>query len=140
MTQNESFAGIWEAQPFTCQIAEPDDGRGPCEAAVAFQAWIDDNIEAKLGAPNHIKVYRMKLALQDHYFECFAAAPKRHRFLGNSGRGHRCLFAVYMDEYRRLRQLELDLAPPPLLAPPRPKRKLTQLDGLVLGEPDPEFG
>jgi len=122
-----------------------------CEPASAFSTWADGLVEAAVQKQTVVAIHQAVLLLTQRYFTWRDSVPKRHRMLSGVNGGHICIFAVFEAYYRRLREAELALEPPPLAVAPvvplaprtipaTPQR--TRFDGLLIGdlEPDPEFG
>jgi hypothetical protein len=137
---DESFDRIWNDPPFTARVVR-GVAPGPCGYAVQFQAWVDATFEPVLENPDAVRLNQVKIFLLDRFFQFRASVPRRHRSLGASGQGHRCIFNVFEDAYHELRVAELALSPPPIVGPVRPARPEGLLEGLIMGSigADPEF-
>lgn len=145
MTGFTSVEEIWERAPEPIDFdVEQDD---MCSFARAFEAWIDQELTPRAAARTRKSINQCKLHLQNKYFQLRERLPQRHRSIGGTGRGHRCVFAVYEEAFHRFDRIERWLEPEPIedivqvQVPGPPQRKLLP-DNLELGDvgTDPEFG
>jgi hypothetical protein len=98
----------------------PDVKPDLCVYAADFSVWAETHLAQALKDVTLVGLAQAKLLLTDQFFQHRALAPKNHRSLtstGKSGRGHRCLWAVFEDAYLQLKAAELKLSPPKLYEP-----------------------
>lgn len=92
-----------------------EDGPDYCEFAYDFARWSEELFDQVLAKPSVIAVNQAKVLLLDKYYMWFNSIPRRHSSM--TGRlSHICVDVVFDEGYRRLRRLELRLAPPPIEA------------------------
>jgi hypothetical protein len=114
MNSRAFFESLW-AEPVTAEEEQPP----LCRYAASFQPWAQTLVEVTLQRSTTVSINQAKVLLLDKYFEWRAVSPKPHRDK-MSGSGHVCLFAVFEAAYRRLKEAELSLTPPQLIAPTPP--------------------
>lgn len=131
MQQSKDFDKLWDSLPEFHY--EPPERNAPCPWAVEFKGWVARLIQPLFTQPDNLTaILHAKIDLQDGYFQFRADAPKQHRNTVGDG-GHACIFAVYEQSYRLLRQMERNVAPSPL-AVIAPEEDTETAPGLYIGE------
>lgn len=151
------FDEVWGKRHFTSERPPPRlvevDPRRTCGDAKEFEQWIEALLRQHPPNNDLITINQLKVALTDRWHELHRSLPAKHRTMGDGTRGHRCVFAVYMEAYDNLLYLERAIVPvqiaPPQKSPcedcPTVKRlvaslaNLTTVDRLMIGQQDPEF-
>lgn len=89
---------------------------GSCSYAPAFADVAEALLAPVRGVPGEVSVNIAMLQLQAKFFDFWRDVPQEHKVLT----GHRCVFQVYEEAYRELRELELRIVPPKFSTPAIP--------------------
>lgn len=145
--KSHDFAEVWasDSKPLDFDVAVAKDDT--CKHARALEQWIEKELNPRAENKTRKSINQCKLYLQNKYFQLRERLPQRHRSIGGTGRGHRCVFAVYQEAFERFDTIERWLEPEPIedvVKVPVPVQQKPKLlaDDLDLGEivADPEFG
>jgi hypothetical protein len=127
-SQQTTFEQKW-LQGMAFQVAQPLRFAYLCPLAESFAAWCETQVAPVRASPTEVTVNQALLLLQEQFLARWEAAPRAHRTLGSAQ--HTCLFGVYLDYCRELRELRWQVNPP-LVREPVPARP--QVNGIFLGE------
>lgn len=138
-----TFESVWQTDSrFECEIP---DKHAPCARAEEFQDYVDRLFEGRLDNADQVVLNQMKVEVQDRYYDYRSSAPRRHQNISGIGSGHRCIFAVFIDACKCLREKERAILPQPVerivTVEVPAKLPASPFDGLLVGTvgPDPEF-
>jgi len=113
-----NFDALWKrAATFRLPPAKVSDD----PSVVSFSAWVDALVARVEVDKSPILLRQAIYQLTKEFFEYYLSAPdsKRRKF-GSTTR--RDVFRVFVDGYKRLNHLQLDLDPEPLHLPPPPPK------------------
>lgn len=123
----------------TYDFSLPPKQRPLCPHAADFDTWVQTEYR-ELERADRITVNQLKIWTTDKYFEYVTRVDKSHKEHASS-RGHRCIYHVFREAYKRLLDREAHLTPPLLFEPPRslpppapPPEPVIQISGVTLGE------
>ena len=108
-------------------LTPPEDGADFCEGAERFFGWAEELCAAVEERESVVAVNQALVLLVKRFFSWGDNLPRRHRSR-NGRQKHVCVFEVFEVAYRRLRELELTISPPPL----RVRSTISSIFGLVV--------
>jgi hypothetical protein len=124
MTSDPVIASILEEyEDFTLtgeeEETEPlDPLANHCPPARTFRLWCTEMLERYVRQkPDTLRLSQAKVLLVDRFFEFMSCAPKSHRDK-TSGKGHVCLYQVFMETLTEIRMAQLSLSPPEVFVVP----------------------
>ena len=114
------FHSIWnKVEAFKIEEPQDDEQAYWCGYAREFYTWLNETVFSET-EPNLVSVNQAKIILLDKYLEWRSFVPKTHQERIN-GKGHICIYHVFIRTCERLKVIELRISKPMLFIPSPPQ-------------------